>query len=280
MITIRSLICTIFIGIAAQVIPEPAYNNLEMNDVLHFECELENNAFQDGEEITYTLYYHLTPFWIKAGEVNFKMKDAGTHYYVEAIGTTASSFEWFYKVHDVYTCEIDKNTLRPIRSTRNIREGGYRKVSTAEYDFDNNQIIAHTGKTADKMNMVTEAMDDCMHDVLSVIYHTRNLDFEHVAEGSIMPANIFLDDDKYNIGFKYQGSEEKKIKKLGKFNTIVLKPQLVAGYIFEDDSEMTIWASDDENRLPLMIESPISVGSVKAVLSSHKNLRYPLVEKN
>ncbi len=273
MTSIKSLFLSFIIGgLTLGLTPIETTNST----IFAHECEVENTVFQAGEQITYVLYYNLTPFWIKAGEVTFTLADHNDHYYVEAVGKTASSFEWFYEVHDVYTCQIDKETLRPIRSTRTIREGSYRKVSTAEYDFENNQIIAHTGKTSDNMKRVVQEMDECMHDVLSIIYHTRNLDFDNMIEGATMPANIFLDDDKYNVGFKYMGREEKKIKKLGKVDAIVLKPQLVEGYIFEEDTEMTIWASDDGNKLPLMVESPISVGSVKAVLKSYENLRYPL----
>ena len=37
---------------------------------------------------------------------------------------------------------------------------------------------------------------------------------------------------------------------------------------------MNIWVSDDENKVPLMIESPVTVGSVKAVLQSYSGLRH------
>jgi len=39
---------------------------------------------------------------------------------------------------------------------------------------------------------------------------------------------------------------------------------------------MTVWVSDDANHIPLRIESPISVGSVKVDMMQYKNLRYPL----
>ncbi|MBK9043084.1 MAG: DUF3108 domain-containing protein [Saprospiraceae bacterium] len=42
------------------------------------------------------------------------------------------------------------------------------------------------------------------------------------------------------------------------------------------NTELKVYVGDDENKLPLMIESPLSVGSVKAVLISEKNLKHPL----
>jgi hypothetical protein len=42
---------------------------------------------------------------------------------------------------------------------------------------------------------------------------------------------------------------------------------------------MTVWVGDDENRIPVMIESPVSVGSVKVVLKSYKGLKYDFTAK-
>jgi hypothetical protein len=37
-----------------------------------------------------------------------------------------------------------------------------------------------------------------------------------------------------------------------------------------------VWVSDDANRIPVRVESPISVGSVKVDMMGYRNLRYPL----
>ncbi len=269
------IIITSLLSIIAFSAPRPIEQITPSDRFANMECEMENKVFVDGEKITYAIYYNLKPFWIKSGEVSFTMIDKGETYFVEAKGRTASSFEWFYKVRDTYTCEIDKKTLLPIRSTRNIREGGYRKVSTAEYDFSKNMVTAYSGKTEDTMKKFEIDMDDCMHDVLSIVYYARNFDYSKVETGTWIPANVFLDDEKYNVGFKYLGNEVKKVKKLGKVDAIILKPQLVSGYVFEDDTEMTVWATNDGNRLPLVIESPLTVGSIKAILRKYENLRHP-----
>jgi hypothetical protein len=39
---------------------------------------------------------------------------------------------------------------------------------------------------------------------------------------------------------------------------------------------MVVWVSQDGNRIPVLIESPIKVGSIKAVLNAYENLKYPL----
>ena len=74
---------------------------------------------------------------------------------------------------------------------------------------------------------------------------------------------------------KYFGKEEnKRIKGQGRFNTHLFSPQLIAGEIFKENDQMKVWVSADQNKIPLMIESPVSVGSVVARLKSYKNLKY------
>jgi hypothetical protein len=45
---------------------------------------------------------------------------------------------------------------------------------------------------------------------------------------------------------------------------------------------MVVWVTDDENHVPVRIESQILVGSIKVDMTGFKNLRYPLsvVKKN
>jgi hypothetical protein len=86
---------------------------------------------------------------------------------------------------------------------------------------------------------------------------------------------MFLDDKVNNLYIKYVGKETIKTK-FGKFRAIKLKPLLIKGNMFEGGEKMTLWVSDDLNHIPLRVESPISVGSVKVDMMGYSNLRYPM----
>jgi hypothetical protein len=43
---------------------------------------------------------------------------------------------------------------------------------------------------------------------------------------------------------------------------------VVAGAVFDEETTMTIYTATDDLKIPLMVESPVSIGSVKAVLQS------------
>ena len=123
-------------------------------------------------------------------------------------------------------------------------------------------------------------MGDCMHDILSVVYYARNIDYDNFDAGQTFPVKIFMDKEIHPLQVKYKGKEaKKKIKGQGSFNTIKFSPEVITGDVFEEGTEMNIWVSDDGNRIPLLIESPVSVGSVKAVLKSYSGLKHDLSAK-
>lgn len=238
-------------------------------------CEIENHTFQSGEEIVYKLYYNWNFVWLSAGEVTFQVKETDHHYRLTAIGRTYKSYEWFYKVRDRYDSYIDKNNLLPSTSIREIQEGGYRLYDKTTLDQNRGLATCVRGRNRNETKTQEHEIENCIHDVLSIIYYARNLDFEALNEGDEFPIKIFLDAKTYPLQVKYKGKEAKKnVKGMGKYKTIVFSPQLIAGQTFDKGAEMNIWVTDDQNRVPVLIESPLSVGSVKAVLKSHKGLKY------
>ena len=47
---------------------------------------------------------------------------------------------------------------------------------------------------------------------------------------------------------------------------------LVEGTIFKGGEDMTIWVTDDGNRVPIMVEAKILIGSVKAIITGAEGL--------
>jgi hypothetical protein len=86
---------------------------------------------------------------------------------------------------------------------------------------------------------------------------------------------MFLDNQVYSLYIRYLGKETIKTR-YGKFRTIKFKPLLIKGTIFEGGEKMTVWVSDDRNHIPVRVESPISVGSIKAEMINYSNRRNPL----
>ncbi|MEN0005170.1 MAG: DUF3108 domain-containing protein [Bacteroidota bacterium] len=243
-------------------------------------CYVENNAFQDGEEITYKLYYNWNFIWLAAGEVTFRVEDLGDKLHLSAYGRTYKSYEWFFKVRDNYDTYVDKETLLPIESVRDINEGKYTLYDKVMFEQDQNLAKSLRGRSKETAKLSEYRVDACMHDILSIVYFTRNLNFDGMETGKRIPIKIFMDEEVWPLQVAYKGKHErKKIKGNGRWNTIKFSPEVISGQVFNEGTEMNVWASADENKIPLLIESPVSVGSVKAVLKSYKGLKYEQTSK-
>ncbi len=233
-------------------------------------CGLPNQAFQAGESITFKVYYTLAGVYIAAGEATFTvaLEDLGGKpvYHVTGAGKNYSFLDNFFKVRDKYESYIDTATLQPLKFIRNVSEGSYRKYENVSFNK-----TAHTAIT----NSGVFKTPDCIQDVLSTMYYARNIDFDKMKPGDKIPFSMFLDNQVYDLYIRYVGKETIKTK-YGKFRAIKIKPLLIKGTIFEGGEKMTVWISDDANHIPVRVESPISVGSVKVDMMDFKNRRTPM----
>ncbi len=263
--------------------PSQVLNQSVIAPELNEMCEIENTTFKAGEQLTYKLYYNWNFIWLAAGEVIFKVDDLGDRYKFSARGRTYSSYEWFFKADDYFESIVDKTTLKPISFKRTIKENKYRHYEKVEFPYGiapsdprYNQIKTWTGSSEETAKESIHPLKACTRDILTMIYAVRVQNLDQYKNGSTMPINVFLEKKDYNLKLVYYGKkEDKKVYKQGKYKTHLLSPETIAGTVFKENDRMNIWASTDQNRVPILIESPVSVGSVKAVLVDHKGLKFP-----
>ena len=233
-------------------------------------CSIRNTTFLNGERITLKVFYNVIGIYVDAGTASFSTDlenfNGKTTYHIVGEGRSNSSYDWIFKVRDRYETYIDTATLKPYKFIRNIDEGGYRKYEKVTFNHDASSVVTTKG--------VYKA-PDCIQDVLSAIYYARNINFDNYNPGDKINFTMFMDDEVHNLYIRYLGKETVKTR-YGKFRSIKFKPLLIKGTIFEGGEKMTVWVSDDGNHLPLRIESPISVGSLKVDMMGYRNLRYPL----
>ncbi len=233
-------------------------------------CGVRNTAFKAGESITYTLFYNVAGIYINAGTANFtttvETLNSKPAYHVVGTGTSNSSYDFIFKVRDRYESYFDTATLQPVKFIRKVDEGGYKKYENVTFNQQTNTAVSSKGAFN---------VPNCVQDVLSSIYYARSINFNSYKVGDKIPLNLFLDNQVYNIYIRYLGKETMRTK-YGKFRCIKFKPLLVSGTIFSGGEKMTVWVSDDANHVPLRIESPINVGSIKVDAMQWRNLRSPL----
>ena len=238
-------------------------------------------SFKAGEVITYKIYYNWNFVWLSAGEVTFKVFDSGNLYHFQARGKTYSSYEWFFKVKDSYNSWVRKSTMLPSYSEREVNEGDYHIFERIRFKQKGRKAIVWRSPERGADETMTEHVTTSnVHDVLSTLYYLRTIDFPKRGKGSAEPFTIFMDQEEFPLKMKYVGKEKRtKVHGMGRYNTMKFEPEVIVGSVFNDETKMQVYVSDDKNRIPVLIETPISVGSVKMVLKSYRGLKHPFEAK-
>ncbi|PLX24149.1 MAG: DUF3108 domain-containing protein [Marinilabiliales bacterium] len=243
-------------------------------------CEIQNKAFQIGEELDYVITYNWLLVWTDVGGVKFKVnKDQMFGQEVlnlKATGITYTFYDWFFQVRDVYQSWVNPGNLLPVYFHRDVDEGGYLIDIKYTFDYDNMLAYSEIEKTRKPYYRDTVAFPPCTYDVVSVIYQARNIDFTKYQIDEKIPFQILLDNEIHNVYMRYKGKEIRKVRGVGKFRCLKFTGSLVAGDVFQGGEDLVFWVTDDENRIPVWAESPIIVGTVKARLVNFSGLKYPL----
>ena len=84
-----------------------------------------------------------------------------------------------------------------------------------------------------------------------------------------------VDDDVYTLQFKYLGRENKRIPEIGTVRCLKFSFEVVSGEVFSGDSDLFVWFSDDDNRIPVWFSAPMKVGQVQGRLRDWSELKNP-----
>ena len=114
-----------------------------------------------------------------------------------------------------------------------------------------------------------------VQDMLSAFYYARNMDFSKAKEGDVFTITTFVDDEVWPLKIKYAGKDIVKVNGK-KYKALKFHPVIQTGRIFKDEDDLNVWISDDNNKVPLLAEAKILVGSIKMELEDYDGLASPL----
>jgi len=227
--------------------------------------EKTNDAFKEGEVLSYRLHYGIIDAGVAIIEVMPQIQDFGGHkvYHIVGNGYSKGTFNWFFKVKDRYESYIDKDALVPWYFMRRCDEGGY--IINQDYLFN------HYTKKVDIGGGQQYDVPNGIQDMLSSFYYARNIDFTDAKEGTIYEIPSFVDKQNWTLKIKYVGKETIDTD-VGKFRCIKFRPIIQTGRIFKKEEDLNVWITDDKNHIPIRAQAKILVGSIKMDLTSYKNL--------
>ncbi|HMB65111.1 MAG TPA: DUF3108 domain-containing protein [Eudoraea sp.] len=229
------------------------------------------SAFKPGEWLRFRLHYG----FLNASYATLRVKSAKVKgvpvYHVIGEGKTTGFASLFFKVDDRYESYFDKEDGRPYKFVRKIEEGGYTKDIEIEFDHDNDVAVLNDKKNKKKFNFT---LQDSIQDLISAFYFLRNnYEAEDLVEGKDIELKLLYDDDGiFKFRLKYLGMEILKTK-YGKVECLKFRPYVQSGRVFKEQESLSLWVSNDLNKIPVRIKADLAVGSIKADLDGYNGLK-------
>ena len=232
----------------------------------------QKSSFKSGEWLKFRMHYG----FLNASYATLQVKNSTINnksvYHVVAHGETTGFASVFFKVDDTYESYFDKKDGKPYRFVRKINEGGYKKDVEINFDYKKDKALLNDKKNKKKLNF---DLQDSIQDLISAFYYLRNnYNVQDLVKGEAITLKMLFDDDGvFNFKLKYLGKEVVKTK-YGKVECLKFRPLVQSGRIFKEQESLSLWVSNDDNRIPIRIKADIAVGSIKADLDGYNGLKH------
>ncbi|MCX7703277.1 MAG: DUF3108 domain-containing protein [Planctomycetota bacterium] len=239
-----------------------------------------------GENLTYSItwkgiYAGKATISIDSELATFKKRPC----YVFRSSTRSSDMlSTFYEVNSTATTLIDKETLSPLKFTKNIREGNHRAYQLI-YFYPEEKKIAFYKKKGDRYVLRKEFTDvgDKVQDVLSALAYLRTLLLKNVGDKS----SIKVCTGKRITEVEFEVKEKKFVKvEAGEFLSLKITTSFKPDKEFASklESDEGLFVSDEFGevwfdvltRRPVLMTASVPIGTVRVELSRFK---FPIREE-
>lgn len=239
----------------------------------------KNTSFQAGELVKYRIHVGFITGGEAAIEVHPKLYSVNDKvcYKINASGQTTGTVGLMFSVKDLWRSYIDTSTLIPEKFYRDISEGKYRLKEKTEFNQEEGRVLVQSQKKdKDLKNEFFDIKALNTHDIVSGYYYLRNINYNKLKKGTVISLDAFFENKLYDFKVRYEGKETIKIKgtKYGAIKIIPIMPD--DQELFDGESSIRIWLSDDENKIPLKAEADMFVAKVQLDLKSYSGLRHKL----
>ena len=219
-----------------------------------------------GERLTFSLGWGP----ITAGEATLEVKplpDGKTEFLSFARGN--STISRIYPVFDtVYTRVRNKGLMTEV-FRKQLHEGKFHNTSVIRFDRKGEKAwLSDTVFTDMKTRKVKRSADTAVaiqgveHSIMSAFYYVRTMP---LTVGDTSRFSAVSGKKRYELKVLVHG-REKVESVLGEVPCIKVEPVLDGDGIFNSKGRIFIWLTDDERRIPVLMECEIALGSIKAKL--------------
>jgi len=228
-------------------------------------------AYKEGEWLKFRIHYGFLNASYATLQVKSDVVNNVPVYHVVGRGKTTGFASIFFKVDDTYESYFGKKKNMPYKFVRKLNEGGYTKNVEINFNHKKDVAVLNDKKNNKKLNFTT---DDDVQDLVSAFYYLRNnFVVDKLVVGKSIELDMLFDNEGvFKFKLKYLGKETLKTK-FGKVECLKFRPYVQSGRVFKEKESLSLWVSNDLNKIPIRIKADLAVGSIKADLEAYAGLK-------
>jgi uncharacterized protein DUF3108 len=227
-----------------------------------------NKAFAPGEKLTYDISWSTI---IDAGVAVMEVKSGETisgRQTYNLISTTHSVgiVDMVYPVHDRIVSVVDAEELYSL--SFNLVEYHGKKTRSRSMTFDQAK-----GTVRDVVNQDPPedfSIPPRVQDALSSLYYVRSL--RDLVAGKTLIVEVHDSGKNWSVEVYVLG-KEKISTPAGNFDTVKVRTYPRYEGVFMNKGEIYIWFTDDARKIPVLMKSMISIGSIVATLTEMQGVK-------
>ena len=232
------------------------------------------NSFMDGEWLQFRVHYG----FFNASEIEIELKKKKLNgvsvFHAKGYGRSTGLLRFFFKVEDYYESFFKESNGLPIWFIRDIYEGGYTKNLEMFFNHDLNTVKLNDKK---KNRVLNFDINSNAQDLISAFYYLRNFyNTDNLEIGEEISINMFFDEENYLFKLKFLGYDILNTK-FGYVDCIKFRPYVQSGRVFKEQESVTLWISNDKNKIPVKMKADLKIGAIECDLENFKNLNYQLL---
>ncbi len=232
-----------------------------------------NTSIGENEKLVYTVSYNMSGLLTNLAQVTMQTTRVNTgksnYLRLKCNAATYSKWDSFFKIRDVYEAYVNPSSLKPYLYKRDINEGGYIKKEKYVYSHKRKTIKATMQKKKEP-NTKTIKMSANTFDVVSTLYHIRNMDIDKAPVGTNQKVTILFDRKPQIVYLKLLGKETINTKTMGSKECYKIA---INNDALKGTNKNIIYLTADLNKVPVLIKFSIPAGTGQLSLTQASGLK-------
>jgi hypothetical protein len=238
---------------------------------------IKNESFSKGEQLDYRVSFLGLTVGKAITKVDSKIYNINSRrcFKIDAFGET-TGISWIYRVNDNWGAYIDTSAMITHVSYRKIKENDYKKEELVNFDHTNRKArVQVLNKAGVYENVKDYDIPENATDLVGGFIQMRFFDFKKIKVGDTVAISGFFEDTSYKLKIMYKGKQTISTK-IGKIPCHLMVPIMPDNKLFNGENSISVWISDDGNKIPVKIQAKMFIGHTGLELVSFRGLRNQL----